>query len=119
MGPSIVVAKQGKYGAGAVHEGRLLLAPAFPLHEVTDPTGAGDSFAGGFVGYLAAHPERPITLDVLRRAMAYGSAVASFNVEEFGTDRVARLTGNEVVDRVRELAAITQFDGDKPIELRR
>jgi sugar/nucleoside kinase (ribokinase family) len=119
MGPSIVVAKQGKYGAGVITKEGSFWLPAYPLHEVSDPTGAGDSFAGGFVGYIAAHPDRPITLEVLRRAMAYGSAVASFNVEEFGTERVARLTGTEVVARVKELASITQFDGDQPITLRR
>ncbi|MDO9355733.1 MAG: PfkB family carbohydrate kinase [Solirubrobacteraceae bacterium] len=119
MGPSIVVAKQGKYGAGVITKEGSFWVPAFPLHEVSDPTGAGDSFAGGFVGYIAAHPERPITLEVLRRAMAYGTAVASFNVEEFGTERVARLTGPEIIERVKELAAITQFDGDQPITLRR
>jgi sugar/nucleoside kinase (ribokinase family) len=119
LGPSIVVAKQGKYGAGVITKEGSFWLPAYPLHEVSDPTGAGDSFAGGFVGYLAAHPERPITLEVLRRAMAYGSAVASYNVEEFGTDRVARLTGPEVVARVRELAAITQFDDTTKIDLRR
>ncbi|MDQ8046636.1 MAG: PfkB family carbohydrate kinase [Solirubrobacteraceae bacterium] len=119
LGPSIVVAKQGKYGAGVITKEGSFWLPAYPLHEVADPTGAGDSFAGGFVGYLAAHPERPITLEVLRRAMAYGSAVASFNVEEFGTDRVSRLTGPEVVARVKELAAITQFDDTTQVDLRR
>jgi sugar/nucleoside kinase (ribokinase family) len=118
LGPSIVVAKQGKYGAGVITKDGSFWLPAYPLHEVADPTGAGDSFAGGFVGYLAAHPERPVTLDVLRRAMAYGSAVASFNVEEFGTDRVARLTGPEVIQRVKPLAAITQFE-DAPVDLKR
>ncbi|MBJ7471629.1 MAG: sugar kinase, partial [Solirubrobacteraceae bacterium] len=70
LGPSIVVAKQGKYGAGVITREGSFWLPAFPLQDVHDPTGAGDSFAGGFVGYLAAHPERPVTLEVLRRAMA-------------------------------------------------
>jgi sugar/nucleoside kinase (ribokinase family) len=119
LGPSIVVAKQGKYGAGVITREGSFWLPAYPLQDVFDPTGAGDTFAGGFVGYIAAHPDRPVTLAVLRRAMAYGSAIASFNVEEFGTDRVARLTGPEVVARVQELAKITQFDGDTPVQLHR
>ncbi len=119
LGPSVVVAKQGKYGAGVITREGSFWLPAYPLHEVHDPTGAGDTFAGGFVGYLAAHPERPVTFEGLRRAMAYGSAIASFNVEEFGTDRVARLTGPEVVERVRELENITRLDGATEVQLRR
>lgn len=119
LGPSVVIAKQGKYGAGVITREGSFWLPAYPLQEVYDPTGAGDSFAGGFVGYLAAQAERDITLKTLRRAMAYGTAIASHNVEEFGTDRVARLTGQEVVSRVRELAAITQFDDSTPVDLRR
>ncbi|MEH3053949.1 MAG: PfkB family carbohydrate kinase [Patulibacter minatonensis] len=119
LGPSVVVAKQGKYGAGVITREGSFWLPAYPLHEVNDPTGAGDTFAGGFVGYLAAHPERPVTFDVLRRAMAYGSAIASYNVEEFGTDRVSRLTGPEVVARVRELEQITRFEGSTEVPLRR
>lgn len=119
MGPSVIIAKQGKYGAGVITREGSFWLPAYPLQEVHDPTGAGDSFAGGFVGYLAAHPERPVTLDVLSRAMAYGTAIASYNVEEFGTDRVARLTGVEVAARVQELAAITRFQDSTPIDLRR
>lgn len=119
LGPSVVVAKQGKYGAGVITREGSFWLPAYPLSEVHDPTGAGDTFAGGFVGYLAAHPERPVTFEVLRRAMAYGSAIASYNVEEFGTDRVARLTGPEVVERVRELERITRFDGATEVQLRR
>jgi sugar/nucleoside kinase (ribokinase family) len=119
LGPSVVVAKQGKYGVGVITREGSFWLPAYPLHEVNDPTGAGDTFAGGFVGYLAAHPERPVTFEALRRAAAYGSAIASFNVEEFGTDRVARLTGPEVVERVRELEQITRFDGATEVQLRR
>ncbi|MBO9533953.1 MAG: sugar kinase [Solirubrobacteraceae bacterium] len=119
LGPSVVVAKQGKYGAGVITREGSFWLPAYPLHEVNDPTGAGDTFAGGFVGYLAAHPERPVTFEALRRAMAYGSAIASYNVEEFGTDRVSRLTGPEVVARVQELEKITRFDGATQVDLRR
>ena len=116
-GPRIVVAKQGKYGAGLVTEEGTFWLPAYPLHRVADPTGAGDTFAGGFVGFLSAHRDEEVTLDLLRRAMAYGSAVASFNVEEFGTERVARLTGEEIAERVEELQRITQFT-DAPVALR-
>ncbi|MGH2874545.1 MAG: PfkB family carbohydrate kinase, partial [Solirubrobacteraceae bacterium] len=85
-GPSIVVAKQGGYGSALITEDDFFALPAYPLHEVVDPTGAGDTFAGGFVGFLAAQPaERRLTGPVLRNAMAYGTALASFNVERFGT----------------------------------
>ena len=83
--------------------------PAYPLAEVIDPTGAGDTFAGGFVGYVAAHPESAIDHELLSRAMAYGTALASYNVEEFGTDRVQRLTPDEVHQRVADLARMTAF----------
>jgi sugar/nucleoside kinase (ribokinase family) len=116
-GPRVVVAKQGKYGAGLVTEEGSFWLPAFPLHRVADPTGAGDTFAGGFVGFLAAHRDEEVTLDLLRRAMAYGSAIASFNVEEFGTERVSRLAGEEIAGRVEELQRITQFT-DAPVTLR-
>jgi sugar/nucleoside kinase (ribokinase family) len=116
-GPKVVVAKQGEYGAALFTEDGVFMLPAYPLETVLDPTGAGDSFAGGFMGYLAAHPEAALDDEHLRRAMAYGTAVASFNVEDFGTDRVARLTSTEISDRVAELARITHFE-DAPIELR-
>ena len=83
-----------------------------------DPTGAGDSFAGGFVGYLAAHGGEQLDHDTLCRAMAYGTAIASYNVEEFGTERVRRLTREEIVERVGQLQRITQFTDDAPVALR-
>ena len=92
------MAKQGKYGAALFSEDGFFALPAYPLAEVIDPTGAGDSFAGGFVGYVAAQRDEAIDHDLLARAMAYGTALASFNVEEFGTERVARLTADEVAD---------------------
>src|SRR6266516_320962 len=105
-GPRIVVAKQGEYGAALfTHEGVFAL-PAFPLEEVLDPTGAGDSFAGGLLGYVAAHGAEDLSDDMLRRAMAYGTAMASFNVQEFGTERVQRLTAEEVAARVGDLQRI-------------
>jgi sugar/nucleoside kinase (ribokinase family) len=108
-GPSAMVVKLGKYGAALVTPEDSFWVPAFPVDFVADPTGAGDSFAGGFVGCVAAHGGDP-TPEVLRLAMAYGTAVASYNVEEFGTERVARLTGEEIVERVEQLQRITSFD---------
>jgi sugar/nucleoside kinase (ribokinase family) len=109
LGPKVVVAKQGEYGAALITQDGFFSLPAFPMADVHDPTGAGDTFAGGFVGYIAAHPDEPLTQDMLRRAMAYGTALASYNVQEFGTERVARLTEAEIGERVAELGRITQF----------
>ncbi len=108
-GLKAVVAKQGKYGATLFTEEDVFALPAYPLEHVVDPTGAGDSFAGGFVGYVAAQGA-DASHEVLARAMAYGTALASYNVEEFGTERVARLTGPEIVERVLELKRLTSFD---------
>jgi sugar/nucleoside kinase (ribokinase family) len=116
-GPQVVVSKQGEYGAAMVTEEGFFALPAFPLETVVDPTGAGDSFAGGLVGYIAAHPHEELDHELLRRAMAYGTALASFNVEEFGVERVARLTSDEIAERVAELRRITHFI-EKPIALR-
>jgi sugar/nucleoside kinase (ribokinase family) len=116
-GPQLVVAKQGEYGAALFTREGVFALPAFPLEEVLDPTGAGDSFAGGFVGYIAAHAEDELSEDLLRRAMAYGTAMASFNVQEFGTERVQRLTPDEIAERVADLQRITTFE-DAPIPLR-
>jgi sugar/nucleoside kinase (ribokinase family) len=117
-GPRVVVAKQGEYGAALITEDQFFALPAYPLENVIDPTGAGDSFAGGFVGYIAAHRDDELSDELLRRAMAYGTAVASYNVEEFGTERVARLTADEIAARVADLQRITRFE-DAPITLRR
>jgi sugar/nucleoside kinase (ribokinase family) len=116
-GPRVVVAKQGEYGAAMITDEGFFGLPAFPLETVVDPTGAGDSFAGGFLGYIAAHPHEQLDHELLCRAMAYGTALASFNVEEFGVERVARLTSDEVADRVSELQRITRFI-EKPVALR-
>ncbi len=116
-GPSAVVAKQGKYGAALFTADGYFALPAYPLEDVVDPTGAGDSFAGGFVGYVAAHPEREIDHDLLVRAMVYGTALASYNVEAFGTERVVALTPGEVTGRVDELQRMTTF-AHEPIALR-
>jgi sugar/nucleoside kinase (ribokinase family) len=116
-GPTAVVAKLGKYGAALFTADDFFALPAYPLAEVIDPTGAGDTFAGGFVGYVAAHPDEAIDHQLLSRAMAYGTALASFNVEEFGTERVERLTADEVQARVADLQRMTAFTVD-PVALR-
>lgn len=109
MGPSSVIAKQGEYGSLLISRDGVFSLPAYPLDTVLDPTGAGDTFAGGVAGYIASQPDRPVDHDLLATAMAYGTAAASFNVEEFGTERVARLTLEEVQSRVTELHRMTQF----------
>lgn len=116
-GPRVVVAKQGQYGAAMITDEGFFALPAFPLETVVDPTGAGDCFAGGFMGYIAAHPGAELDHELLSRAMAYGTALASFNVEEFGVDRIAHLTSAEIAGRVGELQRITQFV-EKPVALR-
>jgi sugar/nucleoside kinase (ribokinase family) len=110
LGPRAVVAKQGEYGAALFTGDRFFSLPAYPLETVRDPTGAGDSFAGGFMGYLASRGEDAAADDdELRRAMTYGSVLASFNVEEFGTDRVRRLTRDEIDERYDEFRAMTEI----------
>jgi sugar/nucleoside kinase (ribokinase family) len=116
-GPRVIVAKQGEYGAAMITDEGFFGLPAFPLENVVDPTGAGDSFAGGFMGYIAAHPEGELDHEVLCRAMAYGTVIASYNVEEFGVERIARLTSDEIAERVAELQRITRFV-EKPVALR-
>ncbi|HEY5193345.1 MAG TPA: PfkB family carbohydrate kinase [Solirubrobacteraceae bacterium] len=116
-GPSVIVAKQGEYGAALVTREGFFALPAYPLETVIDPTGAGDTFAGGFVGYIAAHPDQGLSGDLLHRAMAHGTALASFNVEEFGTERIERLSGEEIVARVQQLSEMTHFNG-APLKLR-
>ena len=116
-GPRAIVAKQGEYGAALVTAEGFFALPAYPLEQVIDPTGAGDTFAGGFVGYLAHHPDSEIDHPLLSRAMAYGTALASFNVEEFGTERIQRLGGDEVAARVDDLERLTRFEST-PVSLR-
>jgi sugar/nucleoside kinase (ribokinase family) len=91
--------------------------PAYPTADVVDPTGAGDAFAGGFMGYVAAHPDDEPDEALLRRAMAYGTALASFNVEAFGPERMLRLGREEIAERVAALHRSTAFD-DAPVALR-
>jgi sugar/nucleoside kinase (ribokinase family) len=111
MGPRAVVAKQGEYGAALFTDGGNFFAlPGFPLEDVRDPTGAGDSFAGGFFGYLDGI-DGDLDEANLRRAMGYGTVLASFNVEEFGTERVSRLERSEIDERFEALRRMTQFEG--------
>jgi len=108
-GPRAVVAKQGEYGAALFTGDSFFALPGFPLEDVRDPTGAGDSFAGGFLGYLDGQ-EGEIDEACLRRAMGYGTVLASFNVEQFGTERVARLSREEIDARFAALHEMTQFE---------
>ena len=117
MGPRVVVAKQGEHGAGMYTPDGFFGLPAYPTADVVDPTGAGDTFAGGFMGYVAAHAGEELTDELLRRAMAFGTALASFNVEAFGTERMQELTGDEISARVEALQRITRFDA-APVPLR-
>jgi sugar/nucleoside kinase (ribokinase family) len=108
-GPSVIVAKQGEYGAALITRERFFALPAYPLETVIDPTGAGDTFAGGLVGYIAANADGEIGNELLRAAMAHATVLASFNVEEFGTERIVRLARDELDARLAELQSITQF----------
>ncbi len=107
-GPKGVLIKLGEYGAAFVSEQDYFVAPGYPIEEVVDPTGAGDAFAGGFLGHLDTVPR--ITSAEIRRAVIYGSTVASFQVEGYGPDRLLNLTRAEVEARYREFRALTHFE---------
>lgn len=107
-GPKALVVKRGEYGAALFTGETYFATPAYPLESVFDPTGAGDTFAGGFMGYLASMEE--IDEGAMRRAMIFGSVMASFNVEEFGTERVQRLTHAEINERFRAFKQMTHFE---------
>jgi len=108
MGPAYLIIKKGEHGALLFNRDQVFFAPALPLEEVFDPTGAGDSFAGGFIGYIAE--TRDISFDNLKRAVIFGSAMASFSVEKFGTERIQNLSQEEVDDRVQQFIDLVQFD---------
>ena len=108
MGPKYVVIKKGEHGALLFHEDHIFFAPALPLEEVFDPTGAGDTFAGGFVGYLAE--TRNVSFNNLRNAVIHGSNLASFCVEKFGTQRLEELSSTELNRRLYQFKELTQFD---------
>jgi sugar/nucleoside kinase (ribokinase family) len=107
MGPKTLVVKHGEYGATLFHGTRIFRAPALPMEEVIDPTGAGDSFAGGFFGYLASQPEQ--TVETYRRAMFYGSVMGSFACERFGTERTQQLTRTEIDARFNFFRELTHL----------
>lgn len=107
-GPRALVIKRGEYGAALFTNESYFAIPAYPLESVFDPTGAGDTFAGGFMGYLAS--QELLDEATMRRAMIYGSVMASFNVEEFGTERVERLTHTEINERFRTFKQMTHFE---------
>jgi sugar/nucleoside kinase (ribokinase family) len=107
LGPKALIVKHGEYGATAYTSGRPFRAPAMPLHDVVDPTGAGDSFAGGFYGYIASQPE--LTPEVFRRAMFYGSVMGSLAVEKFGTERIQATTRAEIDERFEHLREISHL----------
>jgi sugar/nucleoside kinase (ribokinase family) len=109
-GPSIVVAKQGAHGATLVTADSYFSLPAYPLELVVDPTGAGDTFAGGFVGFIASHAGGAFDDNVLRNAMAYGTSLASFTVQRFGTEALQAITPEDVDERVANLWSYGRFD---------
>lgn len=108
MGPDYVVIKKGENGALLFHEDRIFFAPALPLEDIFDPTGAGDTFAGGFSGYLAETEN--LSFDNLKNAVIHGSNLASFCVERFGTERLQDLDPREIQSRLRQFRELTQFD---------
>ena len=108
MGPKVLVIKKGEHGALLFNKEEVFFAPALPLEDVFDPTGAGDSFAGGFIGYLAK--TKDISFENMKRAIIFGSAMASFTVEKFGTERLIGLSQEDVSNRVQEFVDLVQFD---------
>lgn len=110
MGPKYVVIKKGEHGALLFHNEHIFFAPALPLADVFDPTGAGDTFAGGFAGYIAQQGD--ISFETLKTAIIQGSNLASFCVEQFGTERMVHLTKVEVAERLKQFKALTQFEID-------
>lgn len=108
MGPKYLIIKKGEHGALLFNKEQVFFAPALPLEDVFDPTGAGDTFAGGFIGYLAQ--SRDISFDNMKRGIIYGSALASFCVEKFGMERLNELTQEELEERIQQFVNLVQFD---------
>jgi sugar/nucleoside kinase (ribokinase family) len=108
MGPKVLIIKKGEHGALLFKDSQVFFAPALPLEEVFDPTGAGDTFAGGFIGYLAKTGD--ISFNSMKRAIIFGSAMASFCVEKFGTERLEDLEEDELDDRIQEFIDLVQFE---------
>ena len=107
MGPKHIVIKKGEHGALLFSENKMFYAPALPLAQVYDPTGAGDTFAGGFIGYLAK--TKDTSFENMKRAVIYGSAMASFCVEEFSIDRLKKLDQDQIRDRIAMFVNLTDF----------
>ena len=108
MGPKYLVVKKGEHGALLFHNDDIFFAPALPLEDVFDPTGAGDTFAGGFMGYLASTNDT--SFENMKRAVIYGSTIASFCVEKFGTKRLEELTKNEILERSQKFVQLVNFE---------
>tara|TARA_B100000508_G_scaffold140085_2_gene140043 strand:+ start:58945 stop:59871 length:927 start_codon:yes stop_codon:yes gene_type:complete len=108
MGPKYLIIKKGEHGALLFHGDQVFFAPALPLEEVFDPTGAGDTFAGGFMGYIASTDD--YSFENMKRAIIAGSAMASFCVEKFGTEKLENLSKSEIEDRIQEFVQLTDFD---------
>jgi sugar/nucleoside kinase (ribokinase family) len=108
MGPKYVVIKKGEHGALLFHDDHMFYAPALPLEEVFDPTGAGDTFAGGFAGYLSKTED--YSFENMKNAVIYGSTLASFCVEKFGTERMQNLSKDDIEHRLKAFKKLTQFN---------
>jgi sugar/nucleoside kinase (ribokinase family) len=108
MGPKYLIIKKGEHGALLFHEDKIFSAPALPLAEVFDPTGAGDTFAGGFIGYMAK--VGTVNFNNMKNAIIYGSALASFCVEKFGTEKIKNLTEQEITARIQEFVHLSAFE---------
>jgi sugar/nucleoside kinase (ribokinase family) len=110
LGPRAVVVKRGEHGATLYTGSSTFLAPAYPIDEVVDPTGAGDTFAGGLAGYLAGQGADEVDFALLRRAVIFGSVLASFNVEAFSLNRLRNLTSDEIDERYEMFRLMSQFE---------
>lgn len=115
MGPKYLIIKKGEHGALLFGEGQIFSAPALPLAEVFDPTGAGDTFAGGFIGYLAK--VKSINFTNMKNAVIYGSALASFCVEKFGTEQLQRLTMEDIRHRIQQFITLSRFELTDEVKL--
>jgi len=108
MGPKYLIIKKGEHGALLFHEDKIFAAPALPLADVFDPTGAGDTFAGGFIGYMAKVGS--VNFNNMKNAIIFGSALASFCVEKFGTEKIRNLTQEEITSRIQEFVSLAKFE---------
>lgn len=108
MGPKYVIIKKGEHGALLFHDGKIFAIPALPLEEVFDPTGAGDTFAGGFAAYLTKKGD--FSFESMKTAIIVGSAMASFTVEKFGTERIENVTKQELGERIHQFKELTAFE---------